>query len=104
MTVKEYISAKLQTFGITLSEADLVDISLNADIDQEAEINSENKKSVEIGICKFIPSLLLRPQSVSESGFSVSYDTKAIRDFYSFLCKQYGIEDQVNPKPTVTFY
>lgn len=103
MIIREYISAKFQTFGITLSEADLVDISLNANVDLDSVLYLDNKRQVEIAMAMFIPSLLLRPQSISEAGFSVSYDTKGIRDYYSFLCKQYGITDKLNPKPTTTF-
>lgn len=54
-------------------------------------------------IAKFIPSLLLRATSISESGFSMSWNIQGIKDYYSFLCKQYGLKDELGNKPKVTF-
>ena len=89
MTVNEYISQKFQPFGINLSEADKLDMCLSANISGEDE--------------KFIPSLLLRATSISESGFSMSWNIQGIKDYYSFLCKQYGLKDELSNKPKCTF-
>lgn len=102
MTIKEYISAKFQTFGIQLSEADLLDMSLNANKDLENEVSKECIGSVSVAMARFIPSLLLRATSISESGFSMSWNVQGIKDFYSLLCKQYGLEDELNDnKPKI---
>ena len=74
-----------------MSEADLFDVWPGTD----AELTEENKVEVEIAIAGFIPQLLLRPKSISEGGYSVSYDTQAIKDYYAFLCKKYGIENEI---------
>lgn len=103
MTVKEYISQKFHAFGINLSEADLLDIYLNSGINGEDEINETIHNRVEVSIVKFIPSLLLRATSVDESGFSMSWNTQGIKDYYSFLCKRHGLKDELNNKPKVTF-
>ena len=103
MTVKEYISQKFHAFGINLSEADLLDIYLNSGINGEDEINETIHNRVEVSIVKFIPSLLHRATSVDESGFSMSWNTQGIKDYYSFLCKRYGLKDELNNKPKVTF-
>ena len=42
MTVKDYISQKFQTFGINLSEADLLEISLSSEISGEDEMDQSN--------------------------------------------------------------
>lgn len=101
MKVKEYILQKFQSFGIQLSEADLFDMTLN--ISGEDEMNEDNRILVNVAITKFIPSLLLRP-NISESGFSL---TIAQRDniitYYSWACKEYGLEDVLSNKPKVTF-
>lgn len=39
MTVNEYIQQKFQTFGIQLSEADLLDMYLNAKVSRGDEMN-----------------------------------------------------------------
>jgi len=103
MTVNEYISQKFQAFGINLSEADLFDMCLNAEISGEDEMNEDCYGRVSVAIAKFIPSLLLRATSISESGFSMSWDIKGIKDYYSFLCKKYGLKDELSNKPKVTF-
>ena len=103
MTVNEYISQKFQSFGINVSEADLLDMCLNAEISGEDEMNEDCHGRVSVAIAKFIPSLLLRATSISESGFSMSWDIKGIKDYYSFLCKQYGLKDELSNKPKVTF-
>ncbi|MCM0342626.1 hypothetical protein J8K86_12620 [Bacteroides fragilis] len=103
MTVNEYISQKFQSFGINLSEADLLDMCLNAKISEEDEMNEDCYGRVSVAIAKFIPSLLLRATSISESGFSMSWDIKGIKDYYSWLCKQYGLKDELTDKPKCTF-
>ena len=103
MTVNDYISQKFQTFGINLSEADLLDICLNAKISGEYEIDPSNIGLVSVAMAKSIPSLLLRATSISESGFSMSWNIQGIKDYYSFLCKRYGLKDELGNKPKVTF-
>lgn len=100
MTVKEYISDKFQSFGIQVSEADLLDMSLNSNASPDDEVTSTG--AVSVAIAKFIPSLLLRATSISESGFSMSWNTQGIKDYYSLLCRQYGLKDELNDnKPKI---
>ena len=103
MTVNDYISQKFQTFGINLSEADLLEISLSSEVSGEDEMGPSNIGLVSVAMAKFIPSLLLRATSISESGFSMSWNIQGIKDYYSFLCKQYGLKDELGNKPKVTF-
>lgn len=103
MAVNEYISQKFQSFSIQLSEADLLDMCLNSKISGEDEMNNDYYDRVSVAIAKFIPSLLLRATSISESGFSMSWNIQGIKDYYSFLCKQYGLTDELTDKPKVTF-
>lgn len=103
MTVNGYIQQKFQTFGIQLSEADLLDMCLNSKISGEDGMNEDCYGLVSVAIAKFIPSLLLRATSISESGFSMSWNLEGIKDYYSLLCKQYGLKDELSSKPKVTF-
>ena len=103
MTVSDYIKGKFQTFGITVSEADLLELSLSSGINVEDEMNQQNIGLVSVAMAKFIPSLLLRATSISENGFSMSWDTKGVKEYYSFLCKKYGLEDTLSDKPKVRF-
>lgn len=104
MTLGEYATQKFQTFGITLSEADLLDISLNSGIAIEDEVSSNNLSAISVGVAKFIPLLLLRATSISESGFSMSWNVEGIRQYYAHLCHRYGLKNEIDTdKPKITF-
>ena len=103
MTVNDYIKQKFQTFGIQLSEADLLDMCLNSKISGEDEMSEDCYDRVSVAIAKFIASLLLRATSISESGFSMSWNLEEIKQYYSFLCKLYGLKDELSNKPKCTF-
>ena len=99
---------KFQTFGITVSEADLLELSLSSGINVEDEMNQQNIGLVSVAMAGFIPSLLLRAnsKSVSENGHSKSqsWDISGIKEYYAFLCKKYGLDDELNAdKPKVKF-
>lgn len=96
MNVRKYISDKFQSFGIQVSEADLLDMSLNAKVAIDDDVMSDNVDSISVAIARFIPSLLLRPTSINESGFSMSWNTQGVKDYYSLLCKKYGLKDELN--------
>ena len=94
MTVNDYIQQKFQTFGIQLSEADLLDMCLNSKISGEDEMNED---------CQTRVSVAIRATSIGESGFSMSWNLQGVKDYYSFLCKQYGLKDELSNKPKCTF-
>ena len=102
MNVRKYISDKFQSFGIQVSEADLLDMSLNAKMDVDDDVTANGLDAISVAIARFIPSLLLRATSISESGFSMSWNIQGIKDYYYLLCKQYGLKDELNDnKPKI---
>lgn len=102
MNVRDYISSKFQSFGIQVSEADLLDMSLNARVNIEDDVDADVIDNISVAIALFIPSLLLRPTSINESGFSMSWNTQGVKDYYSLLCKKYGLKDELNDnKPKI---
>mgnify|MGYP000850729922 FL=1 len=102
MSIKEYISSKFQSFGIQVSEADLLDMSLNARVNTEDDVDADVIDNISVAIARFIPSLLLRPTSINESGFSMSWNIQGVKDYYSLLCKKYGLKDELNDnKPKI---
>lgn len=104
MNITEYIQQRFQSYGISVSEADLLDIEQSTGLSLDDEMSNSNYNVVNIGIAKFIPTLLLRATSVSESGFSMSWDMSALKNYYSYLCKKYGLKDEINTeKPKVRF-
>lgn len=102
MNVRKYISDKFQSFGIQLSEADLLDMSINAKMDVDDDVTADGLDAISVAIARFIPSLLLHATSISESGFSMSWNIQGIKDYYYLLCKQYGLKDELNDnKPKI---
>lgn len=87
MTVRDYIEQKFSSFG-TLTEADVLDFSMKSGLSPDEEVSKEIMPEVELGMIGLIPSLLLRPTSVTESGFSISWDKDGLRQFYLYLCKR----------------
>lgn len=92
MTVKDYISSKLNGFGIHLSEADLIDVSLIVPLD--SEITPETRiLALQAIATQVIPHLLLRANSVSENGFSFSWDIDGLLRYYAWLTAELGLDD-----------
>lgn len=103
MTAEEYITQKFSSFGYTPTAADVLDITVSAGLTTEDEITSDNVELMGVGICNFIPSLLARPQSISENGFSVSWNADGLKKYYNYLCNRYGITDELSDAPRITF-
>lgn len=102
MNIKDYISSKFQSFGIQVSEADLLDMSLNARVNIEDDVDADVIDNISVAIARFIPSFLLRPTSINESGFSMLWNTQGVKEYYSLLCKKYGLKDELNDnKPKI---
>lgn len=103
MTVREYITQKYQSFGIQISDADILDMLLGTGISENDEITDETViNKVNFGFTKVIPQLLVRATSVSESGFSMSWNLDGMKAYYGILCRTYGIEDVLNDKPKIS--
>lgn len=106
MSIREYIEQRFQTFGIELSEADILDISLSNGFDCNHEICSENHAPVTVAIIEWIPNLLLSPTSFTENKLSINWNEKetSIKNWYAVKCSEYGLEDKLSDKPTITFW
>ena len=77
-------------------------MSLNAKKELSDEVSRESIESISVAMARFIPSLLLRATSISESGFSMSWNIQGVKDYYSLLCKKYGLKDELNDnKPKI---
>lgn len=102
MTIKDYITAKLKPLRLTLSEADWDDI--DKDISVEAENTPENIdrafRSLAVNV---LPFYVNQAKSVSENGFSISFDGEGLFTFYDWLCSKLNIDNILEKKPTVRF-
>jgi hypothetical protein len=97
-TIRGYISAKLERYHIDLSDAELDAILADNNLVGTDTYSSAASTSVKLAFVKCIPELLLQPD-IAEGGFSRKFDKAAIMTYYSMLCKELGVEDQLNPKP-----
>lgn len=106
MTIQEHIEQRFQTFGIELSGADILDISLGSGYGVDEAVSPDNINPVTVAIVKFIPDLLLRYSSFSEGDLSMSWAdmVEKIKTWYSLRCSEYGMEDKLSDKPTVNFW
>lgn len=92
MTIEEYINQKLQAFGIT--EAQMTDVAISTGLDLKTEYTSDNQAEVGKAMCDMIVELCFAPyqRSVSEGGFSMSWDTSKLGQYYLFLCRKWGVK------------
>ena len=96
MTISEYISQKFASLGLVLNEADLVDMGL---WEPSKEVTETNKDEVQQAFVLFIPSLLLRPASVTEGGVTISRAQRSdIEAYYSTECKRLGLRNELTPR------
>ncbi|MBS9774947.1 MAG: hypothetical protein KGV59_07335 [Tenacibaculum sp.] len=97
MKAKDYLKQKFASVGLTLTDADLLDLG----VDAETEVtNSEDlyKKFIQ-----FIPNLLLRPVAISEGGTSISRaKSEDIKAFYSTECKRLGLKNEIKEEESET--
>lgn len=90
MTNGEFITEQLQAYGITASDlAKVQGVTLDAPLDVEV---------AEKGMIALIAELAVKPyqKSVSENGFSVSWDMSKVGWWYRLLCSKYGIKPNEN--------
>ena len=92
MTVSEYVTGKFGQFGITVTDADLADISTVVNIG--STYTEDSRMAVYRSLVQFvIPHLLLRPRSVNEHGFGATWDNEALMKYYAWLCELTGEEN-----------
>ncbi|MFA6728219.1 MAG: DUF6706 family protein [Prevotella sp.] len=103
MTVKDYITQKCSTFGIQVSDADILDMKIVSGLEDDTSVDGDNMNLINMGFIEFIPQLLLRATSISESGFSMSWNIEGIKSFYSMLCDKYDVEDKLTDRPRINF-
>ena len=102
MTVRDFLSVRLQRFGDV--EYWLSEYEMRIGADTGASLDDTMTPEVEpvVGrtLVGVLAELILAPKqkSVSESGFSVSWDFDSLVRYYLWLCRKYGIA----PEPEIT--
>lgn len=104
MNVSDYIRQLFLDFGVRLSNASVLRISLKSGSSPDDVLGADNMEDIDKAVVKFLPSLLLFPQSVREGGMSISRSQiDDIKAYYHLKCKEYGIKDELSNRPKTKF-
>lgn len=103
MSVEEYIKGKFGEKCINISDASIEDICIRAKVNRSDEYSSDNQCAVLYGMAMAIEDILAMPTSVSESGFSASWDIDGIKSYYRSICRRIGLEDKLTDRPKISF-
>lgn len=92
MTIREYVSQKLQAFNVT--EAFYADFMFASGLSLDDEYTFDVAPEVGKALAQTIAEVILSPRlsNVNESGFSMSWDFSELGKYYMYLCKKWGIE------------
>ena len=91
MTIREYVSQKLQAFNVT--EAIMADVMSSLGTSINEEYTFDVAASVGKALALSIEEIILAPRltNVSESGFSMSWDYSDLGKYYKYLCNKWGV-------------
>ena len=94
MTIGDYIKEKFSNWSVSYSDA-MIEVELS-----RLGLSASDSITSEINTDKFfynvIPDLLSVPKSVSEGGYSISYDKDAMTIFYKVLAKRLGLPNNLS--------
>ena len=92
MTIREYVSQKLQAFNVT--EAVYADLAAVLDMSIEDEYTFEVAPVVGKALAQVIEELILAPRlsNINESGVSMSWDFADLGKYYLYLCNRWGVK------------
>lgn len=98
MTYREYITTICARFGLKSEEIDLILTNQQANIpDAEADVEPTTaKRALVAEFANLIPLA-----NVSEGGYSVSWNTDALKLWYAQTTKELGMTDTIS-QPTIT--
>lgn len=100
MTIGDYIKEKLSIWSVEFSDA-MISLELGKiNLIASETITAETK--IDEFFYNVIPDIISSPKSVSEGGFSISYDKDALLKYYSMMAKKLGKPDLINTSNTIT--
>lgn len=94
MTVRDYIIKNFEMLGINDVPYEIISVELEKTGLSDSDELTPNT-NLDLFYYNIIPNLLLMPKSVSEGGFSVSYDGQALKDFYHMVAGRLGKPNQL---------
>lgn len=102
VTVKDFINAKLTLWNASYNDELLEALFTVHGVDGNAEYNKDTRRMANLILYYIIPDIVAgRPKSVSEGGYSISYDLDALLRAYNMLCIDLGLENKLSNKAKV---
>ena len=91
MTIREYISQKLNAFGLT--EAHYNDVVVSSGLELDDFYSADNADAVGKAMIPLVEELVFSPRlkDINEGGFSASWDFSMLGSWYMLLCRKYGV-------------
>ena len=91
MTNKEYISESMD--GLVINEAVLADMFSGSELRPDDDYDPKNSEALWKAVLPSMGRVILSPyvSSVSENGFSRSWNREKVGNLYLWLCKRYGV-------------
>ncbi len=99
MTIREYIKEKTSLWSVELSDGIIAAELARLELLPSEIITGET--NLDQFFYNVIPDIILLPKSVSEGGFSISYDKDAINAYYKILATRLGLPNLL-AKDTIT--
>lgn len=91
MTIREYVTQKMQAFNLT--EASMTDLMMSLGISLDDEYTFAIAPMVGKAMVSSIEELILAPRlsNINEGGFSISWDFADLGKYYVYLCRKWGV-------------
>lgn len=95
MKITEFVVEKLSIWGVEYSDKLIVAEMQKVGLSENEDYTEATSGKVDLIFYNIIPDLMMMPNSVSEGGYSISYDKKALANFYGQLSKKLGKVNQL---------
>lgn len=92
MKIGEYIKEKTSLWSVELSDGIIAAELARIELDPSEPISAET--NLDKFFYNVIPDIILMPKSVSEGGFSITYDKDALIAYYKMMADKLGLPNQ----------
>lgn len=90
MKITDFVVEKLSVWGVEYSDKLIIAEMQKVGLSENEDYTKTTSGKVDLIFYNIIPDLMMIPNSVSEGGYSISYDKKALANFYGQLSKKLG--------------
>lgn len=92
MNIGEYIQEKISLWSVEYSDS-MISLELSR-VGHSASESMSGEINLDLFWYNVIPEIILMPKSVSEGGYSVSFDKEAMVKYYSLIAGNLGKPDR----------